>query len=184
VVVLERTLSPCHKVCGEFLSGETQCLLASLGLDARALGATPIAKLRLVKGERHAVSPLPFAAAGLSRYRLDQALLTLAQRAGAQVVRGVAVTGIEQAAALSVGAQDGDDAFNEGWFVRLRIAPDGIVLDKPSTTYTAEIGLDEVTTSYAVLKPCGGFDGAGIAAWIAEINGMRRWDIAERKASP
>ena len=36
VVVLERTQSPCHKVCGEFLSEEAQDLLASLGLDLRA----------------------------------------------------------------------------------------------------------------------------------------------------
>jgi flavin-dependent dehydrogenase len=95
VVLLERTLSPSHKVCGEFLSEETGCLLASLGLDVRALGAMPIASLRLVAGERQAVAPLPFAAAALSRCRLDQALLSLARRAGASVVRGAAVTGIE-----------------------------------------------------------------------------------------
>jgi flavin-dependent dehydrogenase len=97
VVVLERTQSPCHKVCGEFLSAETQDLLASLQLDLRALGATPIARFRLVKGEREATSPLPFAAAGLSRYRLDHALLSLAERAGATVVRGTVVTGLEAA---------------------------------------------------------------------------------------
>jgi flavin-dependent dehydrogenase len=98
VVVLERTPSPGHKVCGEFLSGETQDLLRALGLDVWALGATRIARLRLVSGERHAVAPLPFAAAGLSRCRLDEALLALAQRAGATVIRGVAVTGIEPGA--------------------------------------------------------------------------------------
>jgi flavin-dependent dehydrogenase len=95
VVVLERARSPGHKVCGEFVSGETQGLLAALGLDVRALGASPIARLRLVAGRHHAVSPLPFTAAGLSRRRLDEALLSLAQRAGATVIRGVAVTGIE-----------------------------------------------------------------------------------------
>jgi flavin-dependent dehydrogenase len=95
--VIERTLSPCHKVCGEFLSQETQGFLASLGLDLRALDATPIARFRLVRGEREATSSLPFAAAGLSRYRLDHALLSLAERAGATVVRGTAVTGLEAA---------------------------------------------------------------------------------------
>jgi flavin-dependent dehydrogenase len=95
VVVIERTRSPTHRVCGEFLSGETQSLLQAYGLDLRALGATSIARLRLVTGRRQAVAPLPFAAAGLSRYRLDEALLSLAQRAGATVIRGVAVTGIE-----------------------------------------------------------------------------------------
>jgi len=95
VVVLERTLSPTHRVCGEFLSGETQSLLQAYGLDLRTLGASPITRLRLVAGKRHAIAPLPFAAAGLSRYRLDEALLALAQRAGATIIRGVAVTGIE-----------------------------------------------------------------------------------------
>jgi flavin-dependent dehydrogenase len=92
--VLERTPSPSHKVCGEFPSEETQGLLASLGLDLGALGAIPITRFRLVKGEREATSPLPFAAAGLSRHRLDHALLSLAERAGATVVRGTAVTGL------------------------------------------------------------------------------------------
>jgi hypothetical protein len=139
----------------------------SLGEDDRALLRQLITVLRRL---------LPLAKSTAGLIALGEALEAI------EKVRDGAA--IEQAAALSVGAQDGDDAFNEGWFVRLRIAPDGIVLDKLSTTYTAEIGLDEVTTSYAVLKPCGGFDGAGIAAWIAEINGMRRWDIAELKASP
>jgi flavin-dependent dehydrogenase len=94
VVVLERTPSPRHKVCGEFLSEETQGLLASLGLDLHVLGATSISSLRLVTGKRQATAPLPFAAAGLSRYRLDQALLSVAERAGATVVRGTAVTGL------------------------------------------------------------------------------------------
>jgi flavin-dependent dehydrogenase len=94
-VVLERTRAASHKVCGEFLSEETQCLLASLGLDVHALGAAPIAKLCLVAGERRAVSALPFAAAALSRHRLDEALLSLARKAGATVIRGATVTAIE-----------------------------------------------------------------------------------------
>lgn len=90
--------------------------------------------------------------------------------------------GVEEPVALSVGVEDGDEAFNEGRFVRLRIAPDGIVLDKLSTTFTAEIGLDEVTTGYAVLTRSGGFDSAGVAAWIAEVNDLRHWDTAELKS--
>src|ERR1700741_374366 len=72
VTVLERTRGPHHKVCGEFLSEDAQLALASFGLDLQGLGATPIGRFRLVKGERHATSPLPFAAAGLSRFRLDE----------------------------------------------------------------------------------------------------------------
>ena len=70
-------------------------------------------------------------------------------------------------AVLLVGAQGGDEEFHEGWFVRVGIAPDGIVLDKLATTYSPEAGADRFTTSYAVLKSGGGFDGASIEAWLA-----------------
>ena len=95
VILLERTRGPHHKVCGEFLSEDAQAALASFGLDVQALGATAIARFRLVKGERHATTRLPFPAFGLSRFRLDEALLAAAERAGATIVRGVAVAGIE-----------------------------------------------------------------------------------------
>ena len=42
VTVLEKTRAAHHKVCGEFLSIEAQALLAYLGLDIRALGATDV----------------------------------------------------------------------------------------------------------------------------------------------
>jgi menaquinone-9 beta-reductase len=98
VIVLESSRSPRHVVCGEFLSGEAQILLRQLGLDPYPQGATSIARLRLVKGERHAVTDLPFAAAALSRYRLDELLLEAAAQAGAEVVRGTRVMRIEAGA--------------------------------------------------------------------------------------
>ena len=87
--------------------------------------------------------------------------------------------GVEEVLTLSVGVQDGNEAFSEGWFVRLGLSPDAIILDKLNTTYTAEMGLDRHTTSYAVLKPSGGFDDAGVGAWLAELNELRRWSTAE-----
>jgi flavin-dependent dehydrogenase len=95
VVVLERTRAPHLKVCGDFLSGQTLARLAALGLDAKAAGATDITTLRLQAGRHTATAPLPFRAAGLSRLRLDEALLDAAARAGAEVVRGATVTGLE-----------------------------------------------------------------------------------------
>ncbi len=107
VVVLERTRSAHHTVCGEFLSEEAQVVLAALGLELHALGATSITRFRLAKGERQATTRLPFAAAGLSRFRLDEALLQAAERAGAEVVRGALVTGIEPGTrAITVRAAD------------------------------------------------------------------------------
>ena len=75
VLVLERSRGPHHAVCGEFLSEAAQAVLGSLGLDLQGLGATAITRFRLVKGERQATVRLPFAAAGLSRFRIDEALL-------------------------------------------------------------------------------------------------------------
>ena len=95
VIVLERTHAPQHKVCGEFLSCDAQDALISLGLDMKSLGASPITHFRLVAGERHATTPLPFPAVGLSRLTLDEALLAAAERAGATIVRGTCVASIQ-----------------------------------------------------------------------------------------
>lgn len=88
VVVLERDAAPTDKVCGDFLSIEAQRSVAALGLDLPSLGAAPITTLRLVHGDRTAETSLPFAAAGLSRRLLDEALLRLAADRGATVLRG------------------------------------------------------------------------------------------------
>jgi len=94
VIVLERASAPQHKVCGEFLSAEAQSLLQSCGLDLGLLRATTISHACLVSEPYQAIFQLPFVAAGLSRFQLDQALLHAAERAGAIVVRGAAVLGI------------------------------------------------------------------------------------------
>jgi flavin-dependent dehydrogenase len=95
VVVLEKTAGAHHKVCGEFLSAEAQALLAGLGLDVWQHGARPASVLGLEFGDRNERVTLPFRGAGLSRFRLDQALLDLAVRAGAQVIRGANVLRLE-----------------------------------------------------------------------------------------
>jgi 2-polyprenyl-6-methoxyphenol hydroxylase-like FAD-dependent oxidoreductase len=95
VVLFEREAGPADKVCGEFLSREAGLYLASLGLSLAALGAVPIAALRLCDGGHVATVALPFAAWSLSRRVLDEAMLALAAAAGATVRRGVKVTGLE-----------------------------------------------------------------------------------------
>jgi hypothetical protein len=86
---------------------------------------------------------------------------------------------IEEILTLSVGVQDGNDAFNEGWFIRLGLSRDAIVLDKLNTTYTREMGLERITTSFAALNPGSSLDEAGVAGWLAELNELRRWSTAE-----
>ncbi|HZT25726.1 MAG TPA: FAD-dependent monooxygenase [Pseudolabrys sp.] len=85
VMLIEREASPHHKVCGEFLSVETQAQLSALGIDAAALGAVPIGRVAIYAGARQAAADLPFRALSLSRLRLDDALLSRAQSLGAQV---------------------------------------------------------------------------------------------------
>ncbi len=90
-MLLERDAGPQHKMCGEFISGEAIASLRGLGIDVAAHGAAPIAAMRLVHRERVAESRLPFAAAGLSRQVLDEAVLARAIALGAEVHRGVRV---------------------------------------------------------------------------------------------
>lgn len=93
-LVLEREREPRHKICGEFLSTEAQAHLAALGLDVGRLGGARIRAVRMVSGERAVDRPLPFAALGLTRRRLDEALLAHAEGLGAEVRRGVSVRGV------------------------------------------------------------------------------------------
>ena len=96
VVLLERSAGPHHKVCGEFLSIETQAILRQLGIDPIAHGAVPIDFVGIHVGRRHAGTRLPFRALSLSRRTLDQALLHRAQEAGANLRTGVAVRAVSR----------------------------------------------------------------------------------------
>jgi flavin-dependent dehydrogenase len=93
--VIERSAGDRDVVCGGFLGWDALARLKRLGLDSEALGARPIRRLRLVAGRRLFEGDLPQAAAGLSRRRLDAALLETAERAGAIVTRGRAVRAVE-----------------------------------------------------------------------------------------
>src|ERR1700721_493934 len=88
VTLLERNAGPTDKLCGDFLSGGAVAALHRLGLDPLSLGAMPLRTVRLVHRRTMAETALPFPALGLSRRRLDEALLSLAAQRGAQVLRG------------------------------------------------------------------------------------------------
>lgn len=86
--VMERTLGPHDVVCGGFLSWSALGTLRRLGIDVGSLGARPIHRARLIGDGRSVEFKLPQAAAGLSRRRLDAALLEAVETAGAVVTRG------------------------------------------------------------------------------------------------
>ena len=94
-VLIERCPGERDLVCGGFLGWDALAALRRLGLDAATLGARPIGRLRLVSGRRTVEAALPREAAGLSRRRLDAALLAMAEEAGAAVLRGRAARALE-----------------------------------------------------------------------------------------
>src|SRR5665213_303435 len=79
VVLVERESVPQHKVCGEFLSQEAMTYLGSLGIDLIGLGAVAIRSVRLAGREGWSEARLPFAAMSLTRKRLDEELLRVAE---------------------------------------------------------------------------------------------------------
>ena len=95
VALLERSEGAHHKVCGEFLSAETQTLLAQCDIDLGQTSAPEQTTLRLISGPEQAEVPLPFRARSLSRNAFDELLLQRAAEAGADVRRGAQVTRLD-----------------------------------------------------------------------------------------
>jgi flavin-dependent dehydrogenase len=95
VMLVERNAGPTDKLCGDFLSGGAIAALHTLGLDPLTIGAMPVRTIRLVNRHTVAEAALPFRAMGLSRRSLDDALLQMAERRGATVLRGQAVRGLD-----------------------------------------------------------------------------------------
>ncbi len=113
-VLIERCPGDRDLVCGGFLGWDAIAALRRLGLDPAALGARAIHRLRLVSGRRTVEAALPQAAAGLSRRRLDAALLLMAEEAGASVLRGRAARTLDDG---RVRLDDGEEMAAEALFL-------------------------------------------------------------------
>jgi flavin-dependent dehydrogenase len=87
-LLIEKEKHAHHKVCGEFLSFEAQTYLRELGVDPIRLGAAPLRFVRLINDRRVARASLPFTGLGLSRFVLDEQLLSRAAVYGAAIWRG------------------------------------------------------------------------------------------------
>lgn len=99
VLLLEKGGFPRHKLCGEFLSAESQRLLQRVGCleDVLALGPARITQGRFFSPSgRDAVFDLNGEALGLSRWSLDAALFRHAGRCGASAHEGADVSRIEE----------------------------------------------------------------------------------------
>jgi len=95
VLLIERSRTTMHKLCGEFVSCEALAALDGLGIKLPTAGVVPLAAIRLTAGNIVAEARLPFPTAGLSRRLLDMLLLREAVRAGVRIRRGVAVRKVE-----------------------------------------------------------------------------------------
>ncbi len=98
VLLLEKSSYPSHKLCGEFLSPESQRSFERLGVleGVRAAGAHEMTQARFTAPNgTETDAPLPGTALGLSRYRLDALLFDHARRAGVDGRTGTAVTDVE-----------------------------------------------------------------------------------------
>ena len=94
-LLIERTARPQPIVCGGFTGWDAIARLRTLGIDPWALGAHPITRVRIVTRTSTIEARLPGVAAGLSRERLDAALLDAAAAAGVEVQRGIAVRALD-----------------------------------------------------------------------------------------
>ena len=113
VLLLEKDRFPRNKVCGEFLSAESQRLLRRVGCleGVLALGPARITQARFfAPSGRDAVFALDGEALGLSRWSLDAALFRHARSSGASAHEGARVLRVEAGrggSRLSVEWEDG-----------------------------------------------------------------------------
>lgn len=92
VAVLEKSQGAHHKVCGEFLSYEALSYLNEMGISLS--DDTPVIKyLQFFSPRSNANFTFPLAGRGVSRYKLDEDLLNNAKDQGADIFRGVCMSG-------------------------------------------------------------------------------------------
>ena len=94
-LILESTAEQGDALCGGFVSWRTLQSIRALGVDLGQLGGHPARHLRLFAGSSQARTALPAQAIGISRARLDAALLAEALKAGACLERGAPVRSLE-----------------------------------------------------------------------------------------
>jgi menaquinone-9 beta-reductase len=87
VIVFEKEKYPFHKVCGEYVSMESWNFLEELGLPLHRMNLPVIDNLFLTAPNGKAfTSKLPLGGFGISRYKLDSLLATIAKQHGAHLV--------------------------------------------------------------------------------------------------
>ena len=91
----EKETYPFHKVCGEYISLESEDFLASLGISIRDLQLPIIKNLNVTDGYGNLYNfALPLGGFGISRFMLDEMLYNIALQAGVYVFTNTKVQNI------------------------------------------------------------------------------------------
>ena len=87
VILFEKEKYPFHKVCGEYISMESWDFLEGLGVPLSTLNLPIIDTLNLTAPNGNSfITKLPLGGFGISRYKIDNLLVTLAGESGAQIL--------------------------------------------------------------------------------------------------
>ncbi len=86
VCLFEKETYPFHKVCGEYISMESWDFLIGLGLPLETWDLPQIHQLHITSPGGHSISEtLPLGGFGVSRYKLDAAMASLAKEEGVEL---------------------------------------------------------------------------------------------------
>jgi geranylgeranyl reductase family protein len=121
VVLADKAAFPRDKICGDGLLPDALAALAALGAaDGVRAAAHPVSWLRL-RGAASGTVRLPLAGLVVRRHTLDALLVEHARRAGAEVLSGAALTGLDAGpggfAAARMATAAGEVAIAAGAFV-------------------------------------------------------------------
>ncbi|NEN85015.1 NAD(P)/FAD-dependent oxidoreductase [Paenibacillus elgii] len=100
VILIDGNRFPRHKVCGEFLSPESQVMLRSLGFQetVESLQPAKIHQARIILSEGDTLDiPLPGTALGISRFALDTTLHQSVIGSGVEMITGQKVASVTPA---------------------------------------------------------------------------------------
>lgn len=95
-ILLEKEQYPFHRVCGEYISLESWSFLERLGLPLSKMNVPIIKTLQITAPNGKLFqTALPLGGFGISRYKLDHELATIAKAAGVTVLEKTKVTDVQ-----------------------------------------------------------------------------------------
>jgi flavin-dependent dehydrogenase len=96
VLLFEKETYPFHKVCGEYMSMESRDFLLGLGLPLAEWNLPRIQELMISEPNGQSLTEtLPLGGFGISRFKLDAELASLAKNAGTILYENTKVTDVE-----------------------------------------------------------------------------------------